>query len=74
MVQRNYELPSLLISEVLLKVGTEGLEFSIGINIQGEVKGTPDGMSGGVELGAVLGNIKIVLFAIVEGITKVCFG
>lgn len=74
MVQRNYELPSSLISEVLLKVGTEGLEFSIGINIQGEVKGTPDGKSGGVELGAVLGNIKIVLFAIVEGITKVCFG
>lgn len=38
------------------------------------MKSTPDGMSRGLELGAVLGNSKLVLFAIVEGITKMYFG
>lgn len=38
------------------------------------MKDSPHGMSRGMELGAVWGNSRIVLFAVVERLTKICFG
>ena len=35
------------------------------------MKDTPHGMSRGIELGAVWGNSRIVLFAVVEGLRSV---
>ena len=49
------------------------LNFPQKLDEQEKVKDTPHGMSRGMGLGVVLGNSKIVLFAVVERITKIYF-